>query len=145
VLAGCIQQSWNDGRYSRDNHAWASTFLIPDDRHGGFHLGTHPHVLDGFVDAARGAHVHMMAQDVGKHEQSRRTAERNRLTVRGDDGVFTLKKGTGWERLAERHGEIMEKKEAQRASALERLEAAKRDVKLPPLPGGGKKKDMGLE
>lgn len=144
VLAGCIKHSHNDGRYSRTNKDWADRFPIPNDRSGGFYTNIHPTVLDGFVDNVRKDHIHMLSQVVGKHEKSRHIAERNRLTSFDDDsGAFVPKVSQG--RLLERYNELMERKETRRASAVERLAAAKEAVK-PPAPGdSGKKKDLEVE
>lgn len=139
VLAGCIKQSFNDGRYSRANKDWADRFPIPNDKYSGFYTNTHPTVLDGFVDKVRTSHIHMMAQAVGKYEKSRRTAERNRLTAFDDDsGAFVPKVSQG--QLWVRYDEIVEKQAARRASAVERLAAAKESVK-PPAPANQRAKE----
>lgn len=54
VLANTIQQHDYDGRFSRDNEAWAKTVFIPEDsRNRDFIVYSHPAVLDGFVDSVR--------------------------------------------------------------------------------------------
>lgn len=59
VLANTVQLlSW-DGRFSRDNKAWAVKFDVVEDitaghdRRLGFIINSHPAVLDGFVIQAR--------------------------------------------------------------------------------------------
>lgn len=61
VLANTIQiKSW-DGRFSRDNKAWAAKIDVVEDvtaghdRRLGFVINSHPAVLDGFVSQARQA------------------------------------------------------------------------------------------
>ena len=61
VLANTVQQKSWDGRFSRDNKAWAAAFSIePDvvmgmDRRLQFIVNSHPAVLDGFIRMAREA------------------------------------------------------------------------------------------
>ena len=61
VLANTVQQKSWDGRFSRENKAWAAIFPIePDvvmgmDRRVQFIVNSHPAVLDGFICMARGA------------------------------------------------------------------------------------------
>lgn len=61
VLANTIQiKSW-DGRFSRDNKAWAAKIDVVEDVTAGhdrrlsFTINSHPAVLDGFVSQARQA------------------------------------------------------------------------------------------
>ena len=144
VLANILLNSHYDGRYSHANKEWAQGFHVAPDRY--IVCNTHPTVLDGFIDRVRKAHVHMMAQEVGQYEKSHRIALRNRLTYfHSDFGEFVAHTSVTQERLTERHNEIMERKAARRASAVERLAEAKRAVK-PPAPGAsGKKKDLEVE
>ena len=59
VLANTVQQKSWDGRFSRDNKAWAAAFSIePDvamgaDRRLQFVVRSHPAVLDGFISMTR--------------------------------------------------------------------------------------------
>ena len=54
VLANTIQQAEHDGRYSRDNRAWANSFYIPaDENNCYFCVKSHPCLVDGLVDMAR--------------------------------------------------------------------------------------------
>ena len=61
VLANTVQHKDWDGRFSRENKAWAATFFIePDvvmgmDRRIQFIVNSHPAVLDGFIRMAREA------------------------------------------------------------------------------------------
>ena len=61
VLANTVQQKSWDGRFSRENKAWAATFAIePDvvmgmDRRLQFIVNSHPAVLDGFITMTRKA------------------------------------------------------------------------------------------
>ena len=61
VLANTVQHKDWDGRFSRENKAWAAAFLIePDvimgmDRRLQFVVNSHPAVLDGFIRMAREA------------------------------------------------------------------------------------------
>ena len=61
VLANTVQQKSWDGRFSRDNKAWAAAFSIePDvvmgmDRRLQFVVRSHPAVLDGFISMTRRA------------------------------------------------------------------------------------------
>ena len=61
VLANTVQHKDWDGRFSRENKAWAAAFLIePDvvmgmDRRVQFIVNSHPAVLDGFIRMAREA------------------------------------------------------------------------------------------
>ena len=61
VLANTVQHKDWDGRFSRENKAWAAAFVIePDvvmgmDRRLQFIVNSHPAVLDGFIRMAREA------------------------------------------------------------------------------------------
>ena len=61
VLANTVQHKDWDGRFSRENKAWAAAILIePDvvmgmDRRIQFIVNSHPAVLDGFIRMAREA------------------------------------------------------------------------------------------
>jgi len=53
VLANTVQQLDWDGRFSRDNKAWAKRTFIPSDKNDhnlDFVANSHPAVLDGFVN-----------------------------------------------------------------------------------------------
>ena len=68
VLANTVQHKDWDGRFSRENKAWAAAFPIePDvvmgmDRRVQFIVNSHPAVLDGFI---------RMAREVAQNQQSR--------------------------------------------------------------------------
>ena len=68
VLANTVQHKDWDGRFSRENKAWAAAFVIePDvvmgmDRRVQFIVNSHPAVLDGFI---------RMAREVAQNQQSR--------------------------------------------------------------------------
>ena len=52
VLANTIQQADWDGRYSRDNKAWANTFpALPDNAYE--RVTSHPCLVDGLTDMVR--------------------------------------------------------------------------------------------
>ena len=59
ILANTLQQESWDGRFSRDNKAWASEFYIPEnivhgiDMNRELTVGSHPAVLDGFIGMFR--------------------------------------------------------------------------------------------
>ena len=59
VLANTLQQESWDGRFSRDNKAWASEFSIPEnvvrgmDMNNELIVSSHPAILDGFIDMFR--------------------------------------------------------------------------------------------
>ena len=59
ILANTIQQESWDGRFSRDNKAWASEFSIPENLVHGIDMNrelivsSHPAVLDGFIGMFR--------------------------------------------------------------------------------------------
>lgn len=54
VLTTTLQQKYYDGRFSRDNKAWAEEVYIPkSDRNHEFVVESHPAVLDGFINEYR--------------------------------------------------------------------------------------------
>ncbi len=60
VLAATVQVKAWDGRFSSSNKDWAFTFDFPDaesdpgfDRRDNYAVGTHPAVLDGFINMVR--------------------------------------------------------------------------------------------
>ncbi len=54
VLANTLQQADYDGRYSRENKAWAKSFYIPaDENNCYFCVKSHPCLVDGMADMAR--------------------------------------------------------------------------------------------
>ena len=59
VLANTLRHLNYDGRFSRSNREWAGSFAIPESGTQGydpgldFIVGSHPAVLDGFVDLVR--------------------------------------------------------------------------------------------
>ncbi|BAL01482.1 hypothetical protein OBV_42830 [Oscillibacter valericigenes Sjm18-20] len=62
VLANTVQQKDWDGRFSRDNKAWAKSVFIPPDKNRltdhnlEYVVESHPAVLDGFVNQYRRAY-----------------------------------------------------------------------------------------
>ena len=58
VLANTIREKSWDGRFSRENKDWSRRILIPDDpgHNLEFVVGSHPAVLNGFVDQVRRAY-----------------------------------------------------------------------------------------
>ena len=68
VLANTVQHKDWDGRFSRENKAWAAAFVIEPDVVMGmdlrvqFIVNSHPAVLDGFI---------RMAREVAQNQQSR--------------------------------------------------------------------------
>ena len=56
VLANTLHQLSYDGRFSQSNREWGENTEIPDDhRNCEFCVGSHPTVLDGFIDQYRKA------------------------------------------------------------------------------------------
>ena len=56
VLANTLQEKSHDGRFSRDNKAWANDFFIPnDDMRWHFCVESHPGLTDIFINQARKA------------------------------------------------------------------------------------------
>ena len=75
VLANTIQKHSYDGRYSRDNKAWAETIQIPEnvsrgtDLNADYIVNSHPAVLDGFVNLFRKAGQEMNhEQEMGQND-----------------------------------------------------------------------------
>ena len=70
VLANTVQHKDWDGRFSRENKAWAAAFSIePDvimgmDRRLQFIVNSHPAVLDGFIRMAREAAQNQQSRSV---------------------------------------------------------------------------------
>lgn len=62
VLANTIRQMDWDGRFSRENKAWAKTIDVPEDKNSvtdhrdDYTVNSHPAVLDGFINQARRAY-----------------------------------------------------------------------------------------
>ena len=75
VLANTVQQKSWDGRFSRENKAWAAAFSIePDvimgiDRRVQFIVNSHPTVLDGFIGLVRKAVIEQNRTSVRSHLQ----------------------------------------------------------------------------
>ena len=75
VLANTVQQKSWDGRFSRENKAWAAAFSIePDvvmgmDRRVQFIVNSHPAVLNGFIDLVRKAVLEQDRVSVRSHLQ----------------------------------------------------------------------------
>ncbi|WP_409969152.1 DUF3849 domain-containing protein [Bengtsoniella intestinalis] len=66
VLANTVQSLKQDGRFSRENKAWAENFSIPSgvDKME-FRLDSHPAVVDGFINQTRRAY-----QELGLFDNS---------------------------------------------------------------------------
>jgi hypothetical protein len=149
VLSNILRYSLHDGRYSRDNKAWAQDFGrgAPNRQ---IYSNTHPTVLDGFVKAARKAHVHELAQTVGSYEKSHHMALRNRLTYDYTDiGVYLPCAGdASHKQLIKRCKEIEEKQQAaaerrqeKKSTLAAQLAEAKEQVQPPGSTGRGKKRE----
>ena len=75
VLANTVQQKSWDGRFLRENKAWAAAFSIePDvvmgmDRRVQFIVNSHPAVLNGFIDLVRKAVLEQDRVSVRSHLQ----------------------------------------------------------------------------
>ena len=75
VLANTVQQKSWDGRFSRENKAWAAAFSIePDvvmgmDRRVQFIVNSHPAVLNGFIDLVRKAVLEQDRVSIRSHLQ----------------------------------------------------------------------------
>lgn len=67
VLANTIQHKDWDGRFSRDNKAWANeTFIAKDDRRHDYVVDSHPAVLDGFVNQFKRAYKELNLWDTSQ-------------------------------------------------------------------------------
>ena len=54
VLANTLQEKQSDGRFSPENKKWGNSFYIPkDDVRLDYCVGSHPAVLDGFINLTR--------------------------------------------------------------------------------------------
>ena len=94
VLANTVQQKRWDGRFSRENKAWAAAFAIePDvvmgmDRRLQFIVNSHPAVLDGFITITRKAALESERPSVleslkkKKPQQAKRPSSHHREEVR---------------------------------------------------------------
>ena len=86
ILANTLQQESWDGRFSRDNKAWASEFYIPENIVHGIDMNrelivsSHPAVLDGFIGMFRREVLELekemsAGQDAQKPETGRQETE----------------------------------------------------------------------
>ena len=85
VLANTVQQKSWDGRFSRENKAWAAAFSIePDvvmgmDRRVQFIVNSHPAVLNGFIDLVRKAVLEQDRVSIRSHLQKQHAQIAKRL------------------------------------------------------------------
>ena len=72
VLANTVQENNWDGRYSPETKAWAKTFTVTEksDHRSQFAIGTHPAVLDGFINRVRKAEKAYEEQKEAAAEQT---------------------------------------------------------------------------
>lgn len=88
VLANTVQQKSWDGRFSRENKAWAAAFSIePDvvmgmDRRVQFIVNSHPTVLEGFIGLVRKAAIEQERSSVRSHLQKQHAQIAKRLPTR---------------------------------------------------------------
>lgn len=88
VLANTVQQKSWDGRFSRDNKAWAAAFSIePDvimgmDRRLQFVVNSHPAVLDGFISMTRKAAIEQERPSVRSNLQKRPSQIAKRMPIK---------------------------------------------------------------
>lgn len=88
VLANTVQQKSWDGRFSRENKAWAGAFAIePDvvmgmDRRTQFIVNSHPAVLDGFIGLVRKAVIEKERTSIRSHLQKQPAQIAKRLPAR---------------------------------------------------------------
>ena len=88
VLANTVQQKSWDGRFSRENKAWAAAFSIePDvvmgmDRRVQFIVNSHPAVLNGFIDLVRKAVLEQDRVSIRSHLQKQPAQIVKRLPTR---------------------------------------------------------------
>ena len=61
VLACTLQELSHDGRFSQSNKAWAEQIDVPPDENRNYQytVGSHPAVLDGFVQEFREAYAEL--------------------------------------------------------------------------------------
>ena len=91
ILANTVQQNMSDGRFSRDNKAWAESFIIPENISMGVNLNvyyavsSHPAVLDGFIDLAR---TEMQEQLLEEEVRTPINEETKGLAVEGHFGTW---------------------------------------------------------
>lgn len=92
VLANTIQKHSYDGRYSRDNKAWAETIQIPEnvsrgtDLNADYIVNSHPAVLDGFVNLFRKAGQEMNhEQEMGQNDIWNLSGQETELAYQAED------------------------------------------------------------
>lgn len=61
VLASTLQELSHDGRFSQSNKAWGKQIYIPPDKNHNYQytVGSHPAVLDGFIQEFREAYAEL--------------------------------------------------------------------------------------
>lgn len=80
ILANNIQQNMSDGRFSRENKAWAEKVTIPENINRGININadyivdSHPVALDGFIGLAR----------LGMQEQTLKPMQNNILETESE-------------------------------------------------------------
>lgn len=88
VLANTVQQKSWDGRFSRDNKAWAAAFSIePDvimgmDRRLQFVVNSHPAVLDGYISMVKKEALEQERPSVRSNLQKRPSQIDKRMPIK---------------------------------------------------------------
>lgn len=61
MLASTLQELSHDGRFSQSNKAWGKQIYIPPDKNHNYQytVGSHPAVLDGFIQEFREAYAEL--------------------------------------------------------------------------------------
>ena len=111
ILANTLQQESWDGRFSRDNKAWASEFYIPENIVHGIDMNrelivsSHPAVLDGFIGMFRREVLELekemsAGQDAQKPETGRPEMEQTQKEQAETERLKPQAEQTGPGRLA---------------------------------------------
>ena len=111
ILANTLQQESWDGRFSRDNKAWASEFYIPENIVHGIDMNrelivsSHPAVLDGFIGMFRREVLELekemsAGQDAQKPETGRPETEQTQKEQAETERLKPQAEQTGPGRLA---------------------------------------------
>lgn len=102
VLANTIQKHSYDGRYSRDNKAWAETIQIPEnvsrgtDLNADYIVNSHPAVLDGFVNLFRKAGQEMNhEQEMGQNDIWNLSGQETELAYQAEDRFLFIQDTEG--------------------------------------------------
>lgn len=96
VLANTLRQEGHDGRFSRENKKWAAAVPVPESSAAGYDLrrdfvvGSHPAVLDGFINIMR-------REQAAKEEAERKPSIKGQLSVLPDSGGRPAERKTGRE------------------------------------------------